>query len=167
MKRIWAPWRKVYIKNIHQQKGCLFCGKFRSKKDRDNLVVFRSAHSFSILNLYPYQNGHVMIVPNRHVQKLEQLEDKEMIDLMRHLNRIQRLLEKSLRPEGFNIGINLGRVAGAGVLGHVHIHILPRWVGDHNFMPVFSDTKIISYSLKSLYDTLQHADQKSPRRKRN
>ena len=161
MNRLWAPWRKTYISRNKKAKGCLFCNSFKSKKDKNNFVVSRSQHSFAMLNLYPYNNGHLMVVPVRHVDDLEKLNDSELLDLNRHLIKIKKLLKKTLKPDGFNIGINLGRAAGAGITDHVHIHIVPRWVGDVNFMPVLSSTKIISDSLESLYEQLTKANSKS------
>ena len=166
MNRLWAPWRNAYVTKKKKEKGCLFCTKVRSKNDKSNFVLFRSAHAFSLLNLYPYHKGHVMVAPNRHVDDLDKLSDKELLDVTRHLLHVKRLLKKNLNPAGFNVGLNLGRAAGAGILGHVHIHIVPRWEGDYNFMPVLSGTQIISDSLKSLYGQLTHADKKIPRRTR-
>ena len=164
MNRLWAPWRKVYVTQKKKVKGCLFCNSFKSKNDKSNLVVSRSRHSFAMLNLYPYNNGHLMIVPVRHVDDLEKLNDSEIVDLNRHLISIKKLLKKTLKPDGFNIGMNLGRAAGAGITDHVHVHIVPRWAGDTNFMPVLSSTKIISDSLESLYEQLTQANSKAPGR---
>ena len=111
----------------------------------------RRRHSFAILNLYPYNNGHIMVVPYRHVKKIEDLTPGEVSSLMKHVQECVKLLRKLLRPEGFNIGSNEGRVAGAGVKDHLHLHIVPRWNGDTNYMPVLSKTKVISESLESLY----------------
>ncbi len=166
MNKLWAPWRKKYVTSKNKEKGCLFCNKFRSKKDKSNYLLFRSAYSFSMLNLYPYQNGHVMIAPIRHLRDLDQLNESEVTDLMQHLIHVKRVIAKTMHPSGFNVGINLGRSAGAGVLGHVHVHIVPRWDGDVNFMPVMSDTKIISESLDSVYSQIIHADKKISRAKR-
>ena len=166
MNRLWAPWRKKYVTHKVKVKGCLFCNALRSKNDKSNFVVSRSRHSFSMLNLYPYNNGHVMVVPVRHVDDLDKLNGAELLDLTQHLVRVKKLLKQTLKPEGFNIGINLGRGAGAGITSHVHIHIVPRWVGDNNFMPVLSSTKIISDSLESLYDQLIKASQKASGRTR-
>lgn len=151
MDRLWAPWRTEYISKVHSTKGCIFCSKPKQKDDKKNRVIERTRHSFSILNIYPYNNGHIMVVPFRHVDSLAKLSGEELADLMGLLNRTQDLLAKVLKPDGFNIGINMGRAAGAGVKGHIHIHVVPRWVGDVNFMPVFTSTKVISQSLDSLY----------------
>lgn len=154
MERLWAPWRTKYITRAANMKGCVFCRKLKAKNDCAAYIIERSRHSFSILNIYPYNNGHIMIVPYRHVDDLTKLNEEEISDMMALLNRTQKLLTKKLRPDGFNIGINIGRAAGAGIKNHVHIHIVPRWVGDVNCMPVFTSTKVISQSLDALYGLL-------------
>ncbi len=154
MDKLWAPWRMNYIRNSKKEKGCLFCRILKSKKDKNDLVVFRSKYATAMLNLYPYNNGHIMVSPKRHVASLELLNTQETIDLMGALNKAKRLLDKTLKPQGYNIGINIGRAAGAGIEGHLHIHIVPRWNGDTNFMPALFSTKIISQSLKELHRQL-------------
>jgi len=135
-------------------KGCLFCRVLRSKKDKKNLVLLRSKHSFAVLNLYPYNNGHLMASPKRHIRSIELLSDAEICDLINTVKKAKLLLDGVLKPEGYNIGINIGRAAGAGITGHMHIHIVPRWNGDTNFMPILSNTKIVSQSLNELYRNL-------------
>jgi len=154
MKTLWAPWRSRFI---YQRKktGCIFCQAIKAKQVEKHMVVDISEHSFSMLNIYPYNNGHVMVAPKAHKPSLERLDVREITDLMLLVNKTTRLLKKNLDPEGFNIGVNIGRVAGAGYPGHVHIHIVPRWQGDANFMPVFSGTKVISESLDELYKRLK------------
>ena len=154
MDRLWAPWRIKYIIKMSSMKGCIFCSKPKARNDRKNYIVSRTRHSFSILNLYPYNNGHMMIVPRRHVDSLTKLNKEELSDLIDLLNRTQELLSDAMNPDGFNIGINVGKAAGAGVKDHVHIHIVPRWAGDVNFMPVSASMKVISESLGSLYRKL-------------
>jgi ATP adenylyltransferase len=154
MKKIWAPWRSKFIYD-RKRKGCIFCDAVASKKPKKNLVIEQSDHSFSMLNLYPYNNGHIMVAPKSHKPTLESLSAKEIADLMALVNKSTVLIRKVLRPQGFNIGINIGKISGAGYPGHIHIHIVPRWNGDTNFMPVFSDVKIISESLNQLYDRLK------------
>lgn len=154
MERLWAPWRMSYIKNFKREKGCLFCRVFKSKADSKNLIILRSKYCFAMLNIYPYNNGHVMISPNKHIKSIELLNDKEASDLMATIKKIKIMLDRVLKPDGYNIGINIGRPAGAGFDRHLHIHIVPRWSGDSNFMPVLSGTKIISQSLKTLYREL-------------
>ena len=143
-----------YIKHIKKEKGCLFCKASKSKNDKENFVVLRTRHSFAMLNLYPYNNGHVMVSPTRHVKSLEFLTDEELCDLIQSVKKIKVRLDTILKPHGYNIGINISRIAGAGIDRHIHIHIVPRWSGDTNFMPTLFDTKVISQSLKSLYQQL-------------
>ena len=166
MNRMWAPWRKAYVTRKKGGKGCVFCLALKSRNDKDNLVVARSRHSFSILNLYPYHNGHTLVVPNRHVSDLDQLSAPELGDLMSSLIQTKKRLGEKMKPQGYNVGINIGKAAGAGIAGHLHIHIIPRWFGDHNFMPVIGQTKIISDSLESLYHELTSNDPKISGRKR-
>ncbi|MEI6631800.1 MAG: HIT domain-containing protein [bacterium] len=147
MNRLWAPWRIKYVR-LKKQQGCIFCGA----KD---YLIFKTRYSFAMLNIFPYNNGHVLVSPKRHVRELSLLKDAEVIDLVKSINKAKEILTKVLRPEGFNIGINLGRVAGAGVIGHLHIHIVPRWRGDTNFMPTLSGTKVISQSLQELHKILK------------
>ena len=154
MDKLWAPWRIKYITKVKSMKGCIFCSKPKTKNDKNNYIIARTRHSFSILNLYPYNNGHMMVVPYRHVDSLTKLRREELTDLIDLLNETQELLSKTMGPEGFNIGINIGRAAGAGVKGHIHIHIVPRWLGDSNFMSVSASTKVISESLDALYNRL-------------
>jgi ATP adenylyltransferase len=138
----------------HKQEGCIFCLKRNKKTDRQKFVILRGKKSFSLLNIYPYNNGHFMVCPARHIKNIEQLTKEEFLDLFEVLKKTKKLIEKILKPEGFNIGINLGKVSGAGVDKHLHIHVVPRWKGDTNFMPVIANTKIISQSLKDLYNKL-------------
>ena len=153
MKQIWAPWRLGYVQNASKEKkgSCLFCTKYRSKKDKKNYVVKRSKHAFALLNIFPYTNGHIMIAPYRHVADLERLRQEELMDMMKLLTDMKVQLQKHIHPHGFNIGINCGAVAGAGIPGHIHIHIVPRWQGDTNFMPLFSHVRVIPQSLEALY----------------
>ena len=145
MDKLWAPWRVTYIKKIGKaQKGCVFCRMRQEKKDKENYVVIRTHYCYAVLNIYPYNNGHMLIVPNRHVNDLTKLKKEERDDLYTLLEETKSLLDRALKPGGYNIGINLGRVAGAGFPGHLHFHIVPRWHGDVNFMPVTASTKIIS-----------------------
>lgn len=152
MDKLWAPWRLKYIRALNQ-KGCIFC---RAKRKKGNDYVFlKSAHSIALLNIYPYNNGHAMVAPIKHVKDLSGLKDNELLDLMSTLNKAKGMLDKVLKPQGYNIGINLTRVAGAGIPAHLHIHIVPRWKGDTNFMPVVFGTKIISQSLGELLKQLK------------
>ncbi|MFH1868303.1 MAG: HIT domain-containing protein [Candidatus Omnitrophota bacterium] len=154
MNKIWAPWRSKFIYS-RKRKGCVFCMARDAKNDKISYVLKRTKYSFSVLNIYPYNNGHIMISPKRHKATLGELKKPELTDMIMLLNEMTLLLEKKLNPHGFNIGMNAGKAAGAGYPGHLHIHIVPRWNGDTNFMPVLSDTKIISESLDSLYERLK------------
>ncbi len=154
-ENLWAPWRIGYVqKKTH---GCLFCRVAKAKKDQKNFIIKRGRFSFLVLNIYPYNNGHVMVAPYRHIADFDKLSQKEIADLMHNLIEIQEILKKILKPQGFNIGINIGRVAGAGFPGHIHIHIVPRWNGDTNFMPVITKTKVLSESLEDLYRKIKNA----------
>lgn len=154
--RLWAPWRINYIRK-KKQKGCIFCRAVKAKGGKKDYVLFKTRYSVGMLNIFPYNNGHCMVSPARHIGKLEQLTDEESLDLFKSLNRIKRLLDKVLKPDGYNIGINIGRSSGAGIVSHLHLHIVPRWIGDTNFMPTVYGTKIISQSLDELYIQLKHA----------
>jgi ATP adenylyltransferase len=152
MDRLWAPWRINYIKTARKQKGCIFCSAAKSKGR--HYVIFKTRYSLCMLNTFPYNNGHLMLSPIRHVKSTVQLKRNEIIDLFGALNDAQELLNKVLKPQGYNIGINLSEIAGAGITGHLHIHIVPRWRGDVNFMPTLSDTKVIPQSLNELHKQL-------------
>jgi len=158
MDKLWAPWREKYVKRIVKAyKGSIFTRMLKEKNDKRNYIFIRTKHSFSILNIYPYNNGHVLIVPNRQVRDLSELRKEEREDLFDLLNTTKDLLDEVLHPKGYNIGINLGRAAGAGIPAHLHIHLVPRWRGDVNFMPVTANTKVISQSLHALYKRLVDA----------
>jgi ATP adenylyltransferase len=155
MDKLWAPWRIKYIKKIKKRKGCLFCQSIKSKKN--NYVVFKTKYSICMLNIFPYNNGHLMVSPKKHIKDFSRLSQEELLDLMKTLNKAKELLDKVLKPQGYNIGINVSGTAGSGITGHLHIHIVPRWRGDANFMPVIYDTKIISQSLNELLRLLKYA----------
>ena len=154
MDKLWAPWRLKYITGA-KQKGCIFCAALKSKAGAKNYIVYRSKYCFAILNAYPYNNGHLMIVPNRHTADMSVLKDEELLDLQKTTVKIIELLKKCLKPGGFNVGANLGKSAGAGIDKHMHIHIVPRWESDSNFMTAVAGTRIISQSLDHLYKLLQ------------
>jgi len=155
MKKLWAPWRTGYITSIPKKKGCFLCIGASRKSDEKRYIVRRSKSSFAILNLFPYNNGHLMVAPYRHTGSLEELTQEEILDMARLVIEMKRLLDLRLKPGGYNIGLNIGRAGGAGVEHHIHIHIVPRWFGDTNFMPILSDTKIVSESLRDLYCRLK------------
>ena len=155
MEDIWAPWRMEYIERGESDEGCFLCDARDSSDDRGHLVLDRRAEAFLIMNRYPYTNAHLMAVPNRHVADLESLTPNEIAELMRLVQDSVGILKGAVAAQGFNVGINLGRVAGAGVADHLHIHIVPRWLGDTNFMPVCSDFKVISEHIVATYDRLK------------
>lgn len=154
MENLWAPWRMRYIESVEEEKGCIFCDKPKEDKDRENLILFRSDFSFIIMNKFPYNNGHLLIVPYRHEADFINLSDDELTDINRLIKMSYAALGEALRPHGINIGVNLGRVAGAGIENHIHYHIVPRWDGDTNFMPVIGQTKVISQGLEETYEKL-------------
>lgn len=153
MDRMWAPWRTVYIGKDHGS-ACIFCEKLESDKDAENYVLFRGEKTFALLNLYPYNNGHILISPKRHVGDITDLDQDEVLELGAVTQKMTKLLRSAFNPEGFNIGVNLGKIAGAGVPGHFHVHIVPRWGGDTNFMPVLGDVRVISEGLDMTYKKL-------------
>lgn len=155
MKVLWAPWRMAYIKAAHKPRGCIFCVKPRQRRDAGNYLLYRGRHAFVIMNLFPYNSGHLLVAPYAHVDSLDKLPDDAALDLLRLTNLSVRVLRNELRPEGFNVGINLGRVAGAGIGAHIHLHIVPRWNGDTNFMPLFGETRVIPEHLDATYRKLR------------
>lgn len=160
MKVLWAPWRSGYISSIttEERKTCIFCEMLKNgKSDRENLIVYRGKRVFVVLNRYPYTSGHFMIVPYRHISTPEELDEEERKEIMDIVSLSVSALKQSYRPDGINMGINLGRAAGAGVEGHLHIHVVPRWIGDTNFMSVIGNTRIISESLEATYEKLREA----------
>lgn len=154
MDKLWAPWRSKYI-YLRKRKGCIFCVNAKEKHDRNHYVIARSKHAFAMLNIYPYNTGHVMVAPYRHVGGLDRLSDAELLDVMKLVNETKVTIDKRLKPHGYNIGANYGKVGGAGFAGHVHIHIVPRWAGDTNFMPIVGQTKIVSESLDAVFKALK------------
>jgi ATP adenylyltransferase len=158
MNLMWAPWRKTYLRSSSvKRSGCLFCSLLRDKRDKCNLVLFRTAYHAVILNRYPYNNGHLMIVSTRHIASFFQMNAREKAEFFEVLEKVISTLAKAMKPHGFNLGMNISDVAGAGVPDHMHWHIVPRWKGDVNFMPVVTGTKVISESLKSAYEVLSRA----------
>jgi ATP adenylyltransferase len=157
MDALWAPWRLAYVAAPKPPAGsdpCFICRSLAEQNDRSNLLALRTPLSVVLLNRFPYNNGHLLVAPRSHKGQLAELDEPELLSTMENLRRMVGLLDRLLQPEGYNIGLNLGRAAGAGLPGHLHWHIVPRWNGDTNFMPVFSDTKVISQSLDAFYDQL-------------
>jgi ATP adenylyltransferase len=159
MKQLWAPWRMAYIQpdSAPQEKGCVFCVRDRLGEDRDRLILARAAHAFVLMNKFPYTNGHLMVAPYRHSADIGDLTEPETLEMQRLTVLSRDVLKECLSPQGFNIGMNLGQVAGAGIRDHLHLHIVPRWSGDTNFMPVFSDVRVIPEHLEATYDRLMEA----------
>ncbi len=153
MDQLWAPWRMVYIQNA-DEPGCFFCRDLAEARDAEDLIVRRGTRCFCVMNRYPYNVGHLLIAPNAHKARLDQLDDAELLEFWTLTRDMQALLERVMQPQGFNLGVNLGRVAGAGVEGHIHLHIVPRWNGDTNFMPVVADTKVMPEALSALHARL-------------
>jgi ATP adenylyltransferase len=156
MERLWAPWRMAYI-GVPSPDGCIFCDKPREESDAGNWILCRGRLAFVILNAFPYNNGHLMVAPFRHTADIESLTPEEQAEIFRLTQLCVSLLREAFRPEGFNIGMNLGKVAGAGVADHLHMHIVPRWNGDTNFMPVIADTRVLPDSLDNTLRKLRAA----------
>ena len=155
MKVLWAPWRMGYILSNDKDNGCIFCpGKDRSK-DEERLILSVDRRTMVLMNRYPYNNGHLLVAPVKHVSGLEQLNDKETLDLLLMVRKTVEILKEVMNPEGFNVGLNLGRVAGAGMEEHIHFHIVPRWKGDTNFMTVVGDVRVIPEHIKETYKKLR------------
>ncbi len=161
MDHLWAPWRLSYVSTPSEKEKlhaasdeCFICRAVAAPAadDRANLLVHRTGLSAVVLNRFPYNNGHLLVCPREHKGRLDDLSPEQLLDLQLTIRRMTGILQKRMNPDGFNVGLNLGRAAGAGVPGHLHWHVVPRWVGDVNFMPVVGDTKVISQSLEVLYD---------------
>lgn len=164
-KNLWAPWRIPYIQGLDNKNECFICHDLKNKKDDDeNLILWRTKNCIVILNRFPYNNGHLLIAPTRHISDLDQTSDEEMLELIKLIRETQKVLSLVIKPHGFNVGMNFGRCAGAGLPGHLHIHIVPRWDGDTNFINVCSNTNVISQSLSELLEQLKQvsAEQKLP-----
>ena len=156
MKRIWAPWRMKYILSDKAQ-GCAFCEALRAGNDEAKFILYRGQKAFIILNTFPYTNGHAMVVPYAHTGDLVQLDAETLAEMMLLTQKTLQALRKAMNPNGFNVGLNLGEAAGAGIQEHVHIHIVPRWHNDTNFMPVFGDVRVIPEPLEDTYKKLRAA----------
>jgi ATP adenylyltransferase len=160
MDQLWAPWRLAYVaagKPPADDDPCFICRGLGASDDRANLIALRTPHSVVVLNRFPYNNGHLLVAPRAHKGQLLDLTPDEILDTQHTLARMAEVLSDKMKPEGFNIGLNLGKAAGAGLPGHLHWHIVPRWFGDTNFMPVLADARVIVQSLEALYDMLVDA----------
>lgn len=154
MHRLWSPWRSQYVTG-EKKDDCIFCQKPREKKDEANYILLRGDTCFVMLNIFPYNNGHLMIAPYRHISSVEKMRTEENGEVMQFIQRMMKVLRETMNPDGFNIGANVGQAAGAGIADHVHFHIVPRWVGDYNFMPLMSETKVIPEALSDTYKKLK------------
>ncbi len=157
--RIWAPWRLAYVKDAAKdnEEECIFCAKPAADADEENLIVHRGERSFVILNLFPYTNGHLMVAPYEHTARIQDLPAETVAEMMSLSQRAMNRLEAIYDPHGYNVGFNQGRVAGAGVEHHIHMHVVQRWGGDTNFMPVIADTKVMPQTLEQSYEALKGA----------
>lgn len=164
MEKLWSPWRSKYIESFkpgtEKKDGCLFCRVITENKDKENYVVHRGKKAFIIMNLYPYNSGHLMAAPYKHCSKLGELNEDEMAECNALINKGCKILDETLSPHGYNIGMNIGRAAGAGIEDHIHYHIVPRWNGDTNFMPVLNEVKVVSQMMDEIYEKLKKAAEK-------
>jgi len=157
MDYLWTPWRYRYIADASKDERCIFCDAVAANDDPKTLIVLRAQKNFVILNRFPYTSGHVMIVPYQHVAELPAADSAALSEMMQLAQRVQVALEKAYHPQGYNLGMNLGRAAGAGVTGHLHLHVLPRWAGDANFMTVVGETRVEPEDLSTAYEKLHRA----------
>ncbi|UCC44113.1 MAG: HIT domain-containing protein [Candidatus Zixiibacteriota bacterium] len=153
-KKIWAPWRAAFILG-KKEKGCILCNRFRQKDTIKNLILYRGETAFVILNKFPYNSGHCMIVPNKHVSDLQRLTKEQAAEFFELTRTTVAVIKKAVQPHSMNIGMNLGRISGAGIPGHLHMHVVPRWTGDTNFMPVIGKTDIVSIPLEWAYRAIK------------
>ena len=155
MEIIYTPWRYRYVSNVDNKgDGCVFCEKAAASDDRASLILKRGEHCFVILNLYPYTSGHLMVAPYKHTPTIEDISEEGRSEMMALVVESMGAIREAFGPEGFNVGINMSRVAGAGIKDHVHTHVVPRWAGDSNFMPITADTRVLPCDLESVYDSL-------------
>ncbi len=153
MQHIWAPWRIKYIE-LPRTEGCILCDKPKENRDAENYILYRGTSNYIILNSFPYNPGHLMVVPYRHLSTPEALTDVELLEHSQVINRALAVLKETFNPAGFNLGMNLGKIAGAGIEGHIHTHIVPRWAGDSNFMTIVSDIRVVPEALADTYRKL-------------
>lgn len=156
-ERLWAPWRLSYIEKPTPQGGCIFVDLPAQDNDRENKILFRGRTAFVILNAFPYTNGHLMVAPYKHTAEMSDLGDEELLEINQLVSRCLGWIQTAYRPDGFNIGVNIGHAAGAGIPTHIHWHVVPRWEGDTNFMGVVGDVRVLPQSLEDSYDRLREA----------
>ena len=157
MDRIYTPWRYAYVSQADKVAGCVFCDLPKEKDDRKSLIVHRGEHCYIVLNAFPYTSGHVMVLPFAHLDTLEHLPAPAAHEMMTLTQRMESVLRKTYRPEGINVGMNIGKAAGAGVAGHIHMHVLPRWTADSNFMTTVGETRVLPEDLQKTWERLKHA----------
>ncbi len=157
MDRLWSPWRYRYVSTASPKNACIFCAKLAENNDPANYIVHRAEHNFILLNLYPYTNGHLMIAPYEHVATMGEAKPETMREMMDLTVQCEQALRKIYNPGGINVGMNLGECAGAGVAGHIHMHVLPRWTGDASFMTTVGETRVLPEDLDSTYRRLREA----------
>jgi ATP adenylyltransferase len=154
---LWSPWRYSYLTALKNPEGCIFCAMAASDRDEESLIVFRGAHNFVVLNRFPYTSGHLMVVPYRHIPDLAGLDEAAATELMALVQASERHLRRTYRPDGLNIGMNIGESAGAGIAGHIHMHVLPRWTGDANFMTTVAQTRVLPEEILVTWQRLKEA----------
>lgn len=157
MKRLFTPWRMKYINSNKKQDTCIFCSVVEQNEDSNNLIIYRGENCYLILNRFPYTTGHVMVIPYQHTESLSSLDQKTRSEMMELVSKASEVVKEIYKPEGFNIGINMGSAAGAGIAEHIHIHIVPRWISDTNFIPVTGDTRLIPEELAITYKRIKEA----------
>jgi len=157
MKHLWSPWRMKYIQAIKKEDGCIFCKIQKMPDNKENLIVFRGEASFVVMNRYPYTSGHILVIPYNHKPNLEVLDAETRAEMMEMVTRSMRVLRRKYHPQGFNMGANIGEAAGAGIAPHVHLHIVPRWSGDTNFMSSLGETRVLPEALEETYDRIKEA----------
>ena len=158
MDRLWSPWRYRYVSHVADDSGCVFCDKAPSGdpvRDKENLILWRGHHSYALLNLYPYTTGHLMVTPYAHVAELSAVSTEALAEMMNLAQRAEQILKQVYRCDGLNVGMNLGRAAGAGIAAHVHLHVLPRWFADANFMTTIGESRVIPEDLETTWGKLQ------------
>jgi ATP adenylyltransferase len=157
MQKLWSPWRSQYIDSLQDEdkSKCVFCSIIESSNDTENFILGRGKDFTLIMNRYPYNSGHLMVITNRHIANIKELNDGQKSDFLKYVEYAQDILKHTINPDGFNIGLNIGRAAGAGIENHIHFHIVPRWIGDTNFMPVLAEVKVISDEMKNQYVKLK------------
>jgi ATP adenylyltransferase len=155
LDHLWTPWRMAYIQNQKATEGCVFCNALSQEDGVENLILSRSDHAFVILNRYPYTSGHIMVVPYAHQPSLENLDQSTRAEMMELAPRVIAVIQRVYKAQGFNIGLNIGEAAGAGIVDHVHLHIVPRWIGDTNFMSTLGGTRVLPETLEDTYQRLK------------